>query len=416
MVLTCFVALGFLQNWNDNIPTFLAVYLFEFLIYGISVKLALQKRFDTIPRVSLFIILIAVAARLTVLPTEPSLSEDLYRYIWDGRAQVAGFNPYDYPPSAPEIRALRDENYPKMKFTELRTLYPPAVQNLFHLIARISTGVYVFKFAIFLFDVLLIEVIRRLLRKEGLSPSLLLIYAWHPLPIVEFSGSSHLDVIALSFMMTAYLLVSGSRNMFGGITFSLAVLTKYFPLLALPWMFQKGGWKFLVFFAITSLCLVAQFYTPDLLMFDMAFTFYKKWWFNDSLFGIFSVWFGGAEPARIWGFFFVCLSAILCLSARYSFYRSFFVIYGAVILFGPAVHPWYVCWMIPFLVFHPSRPWIFFTGWVALSYLIRFLYPTGVWKPVLWLKLLVYLPFYFLLLTSLFRPAPKQEAVMRAKA
>jgi hypothetical protein len=176
--------------------------------------------------------------------------------------------------------------------------------------------------------------------------------------------------------------------------FAAAVLTKYLPGLVLPWLIKEGKWRFVIAGGTAGVLLLLAYFSPDWKMFSGVLSYYKKWRFNDSLFGFLYVWLGGAEPARIAGMLFTVLAAGFCLAARFPFYRSAFIVFGTVILFSPVVHPWYLCWVLPFLVFHPNKPWLFLCGWIVFAYLIRHLYPVGVWKPVLWLKLLIYLPFY----------------------
>ncbi len=390
-------------NWNTQIPEFLGAFFFSFLAYGVAARDTLNGRFISASRSVPIILISALLFRLTVLWCEPSLSEDFYRYMWDGRVQKSGLGPYDYPPRAPELEHLRDQNYARINHKEFKTPYPPAAEILFHAFARISTNPVIFKCFILFFDLLLIEVLRRLLIKEKLHVSCLILYAWNPLPIVEFAGSGHMDILSISLLLLTYLLVQNSLTLSAGIAFAFSALAKYLPLLALPWLLIKGSWRLILSSVVTGILLVTYFYTSDLRMLDGVLAYYKKWRFNDSLFGILYGWFGGAEPARIWGIFFTCLAAALAFAARFSFYRSAFMIFGTVILFSPVVHPWYICWVLPFLVFHPNKPWLFFSGWIVLAYLIRLLYPDTVWQPVLWLKLLIYLPFYFLLLTDLFK-------------
>jgi alpha-1,6-mannosyltransferase len=408
------IALWKLNNWNDHLLYFLGLYLLFFVIYCIAVYLTRRQIFDLLPNIGLWIIVSSLLLRATILFCTPSLSEDFYRYVWDGRTQGSGLSPYTYPPEASELQFLRNADYEKINHKDVKTPYPPFAENMFHLLVRISTHHEVFQFGIVLFDVLLILVLALLLRKESLPASMLLIYAWHPLPIVEFAGNAHIDIVAMSLLFVAYFAVTSSRVFLAGILLAAAALTKYIPLLTLPWFVQKGRWRVLLSFGISCFLIALPFYLKEPNMFGGLFLFYKKWRFNDSLFGILYDWLGGAEPARIWGGFFTALIVIFCISARYSLYRSFLYAYGTMILFSPVVHPWYVCWLIPCLAFYPSKPWIFFSGWIAVSYLIRFLFPTGEWHEPLWLKLLVYLPFYLLLLLQAFQKnAPEQAAVIK---
>ena len=402
VLLISYVILGTLRDWNANIHFFLSVHLFCLAVYGVCAYWLFQGRFEGVSAVYVFVP--ALLFRLAVLWCEPSLSEDFYRYRWDGRVQVAGHGPYDFPPLAPELQSLRDEYYDRINHKEFRTPYSSFAETLFHLFARVSTNVVLFKSFLAIFDVLLLEIIRRLLQKEKKSPAWLLIYAWHPLPIIEFAGSGHMDIVGISLLFLSYLLLYHRQAALSGIAFAAAVLTKYLPALVLPSLLKEGKWKFAIAGGTAGLLLLLVYYSPDWKMFSGVLSYYKKWRFNDSLFGLLYVWLGGAEPARIAGMVFTVLAAGFCLAARFSFYRFAFVVFGTVILFSPVVHPWYLCWVLPFLVFHPNKPWLFLCGWILLAYVVRHLYPVGIWKPLLWLKLLIYLPFYAFLLLDALRP------------
>ncbi|PWT87546.1 MAG: hypothetical protein C5B54_12180 [Acidobacteria bacterium] len=397
-----FLILLAVYNWTTNIPVFLYLFFFSFLNFLIITWLALRKYFDAIPNLTILILAGAVLFRITVFWCPPTLSEDIYRYIHDGKAQIAGFSPYDYPPGAPELKSIRDENWEKINWKQFKTPYPPGAEDIFHLLTRISFGVNSFKFGILCFDFLLLECLRRLLIKEGRSPALLLIYAWHPLPIIEFSSSGHMDILGISLLVFSLLWIAYQQNVAAGITLATAAMTKYLPLFAVPWMIPKGRWKFLLAATITAGLFALQFYTPDLRMLDGIHQYYSKWWFNDSMFSLLRHAFSSAEWARRTGILCTVALTLYCMYARFPVYRSLLLIFGMVLVFSPVVHPWYVCWVIPFLVFHMNRAWLFFSGWICISYLIRYLFPVGVWNEPDWLKLLVYVPFYALLIFDFF--------------
>jgi hypothetical protein len=411
----CFLALWKVGTTSADVPFYLGIFFASFAAYGLAAAFVLKGRFAGTPRISGFLFVCAFVFRATVLPLTPSMSEDIYRYIWDGRNQVAGIGPYDYAPGAPQLERMRDyPHYDLINHKDYKTPYPAGAETAFHWLAALAPKVIIFKSAFLVFDLLLIEVLRRLLKKEGLSQSMLLIYAWHPMTVLEFAGNGHMDILGISLLFLSYLLLD-SQRILSGTLLAIASLIKYLPIAALPWMIKKGGWSFVLFGALVGGALVFQYYTTDLRMLSGVFVFYRKWWFNDSLFGVLYKWLGGAEAARVWGSFFVGLTAIYCFAAGHSFYKSLFFIFTGVLLFSPVVHPWYLCWVIPFLCFHPSRPWLFFTGWIALSYLIRYLFPGGVWGQVLWLKLLVYVPFYALLLFCILDPRYHPQPVLAPK-
>ena len=394
-----YIALLFVGDWHLHIPVFLALYFIAFAVYLYFVIQISRNR-----EAPASIILIAsIIFRLTIFWSTPSLSGDIYRYIWDGRVQNAGLSPYGYPPESNDLAFLRNADYEKINHKDFSTPYPPAAEIYFRILAKISTNLTVFKFGIVIFDFLLILVLRKLLQIENRNASLLLIYAWHPLPILDFAGAGHLDVIAMCLLMLTIWLVQSGLPTLSGAALALGTLTKFLPAFSLPWLIKKGSWKMVLAGLLVTIALGWQYYTPDHRMVSGLLAFYSKWWFNDSIFRFLYALFDGAEIARLIGGVAIMLSLAFCWFKKYPVYRSLIIIYGTTLLFSPVVHPWYVCWLIPLLVFHQNAAWLFFSGWVAISYIVWYVYPVGEWKHDNWLMILVYAPLYLMLLISWIR-------------
>ncbi len=169
----------YLQDFT--IATYLWVFFPLFGLYGLAVVIVFWKR----PGSSSCLILIvgfAVVFRLIVLFAPLVLSSDLYRYVWDGRVQRAGVNPYRYPPEAEALAALRDTTiYPQIIRPVLTTIYPPAAQMFFALITTIvPDSIRGMKAFMVLFDLVTIGVLIRLLKTNGSDPERVVLYAWSP--------------------------------------------------------------------------------------------------------------------------------------------------------------------------------------------------------------------------------------------
>lgn len=408
-----YIALLILRDWNSHIPLFLMLYFGAFVVYLYFAIRVIRGQWNNVRSSRNIILVASFVFRLTLFWCEPSLSEDLYRYIWDGRVQNAGLTPYGYPPQDPELAFLRNNDYEKINHKDFSTPYPPAAETYFRFLALISTNSFVFKFGIVLFDFGLILLLQRLLQSEKKDPSLLLLYAWHPLPVIEFAVAGHLDVIAMCLLFLTFWLLQRGLTASSGAILAIATLTKYLPMFSLPWLIRRGGWKMVAAGLLLTVLLGLQYYTPDYRMFSGLFTFYRKWWFNDSLFRILYSLLGGAEPARIAGGLGVLVALGFCWFRKYPVYRSLLIIYGTILVFSPVVHPWYVCWMIPLLAFHQNFAWLFFSGWVAIAYLIRYVYPVGEWSHDDWLLVLVYAPLYSLLLINWIRSRATANALPR---
>ena len=193
---------------------------------------------------------VAVAMRAMTLVAPPLLSTDIYRYVWDGRVQLAGINPYRYVPDAPDLAFLRDEAvYPHINRGDYaRTIYPPAAETVFALAAAVTPGVLGMKLMMLAFDVLAIGALIRLLRIAGRDPAELLIYAWLPLPVWEFAGNAHIDAAAAGLLALALLLAVRRRAVWTGIVLAAATLTKFLPAVVLPAFWRPSDWRLPVAF------------------------------------------------------------------------------------------------------------------------------------------------------------------------
>ena len=191
------------------------------------------RRGATLPRRGALAVIgaVALAYRLIFVPAVPSLSDDFFRYVWDGHVQRQGYSPYRSPPDAPEVAPLRDGYYwPKVNRKEQTSAYPPLAELVFEalfLLRPFST--LVFKLAFLGLGLLTIALMADLLRRRGASPLGAIVYAWHPLPVFEFLHSAHVDALAVTLLVAALALQARGREGAAGVALGLATLTKLYP-------------------------------------------------------------------------------------------------------------------------------------------------------------------------------------------
>lgn len=196
-----------------------------------------------LPASALWIVLgVAALMRLAFLPSGPLLSSDIYRYVWDGRVQAAGINPYRYIPADPALASLRDPDiYPKINRADYApTIYPPAAQIVFAAVGRVTTSVTGMKAAMLGFEAVAILCLLRVLALAGLPRERILIYAWNPLPLWSFACDGHVDAIALGFVGLALLARARRRDGLAGALLALATLAKFLPVVIAP-AFVRGA-------------------------------------------------------------------------------------------------------------------------------------------------------------------------------
>nr|WP_294524080.1 glycosyltransferase 87 family protein [uncultured Rhodopila sp.] len=209
-------------------------------VYFAAVHLILRCAW---PRGTVWIVLgVAIALRLLLLATPPILSSDIYRYVWDGRVQAAGINPYRYVPADPALASLRDPVvYPRINRADYaRTIYPPVAEVVFAVTGRVSDSVSGMRLMMLGFEAVGIICLLRLLPLAGLPRERILIYAWNPLALWSFANDGHVDAIAVGLLGLALLLRARHNDGWAGAALAGAVLTKFFPLVAVP-AFLRGG-------------------------------------------------------------------------------------------------------------------------------------------------------------------------------
>ena len=231
---------------DDQLARFVTLEAFGAVAYFAAVALV---RGGTLPRRALWAVL-ALAALMRTLPlaAPPFLSSDVFRYVWDGRVQAQGINPYRYLPAAPELAFLRDEAiYGHInRSEEAPTIYPPAAQFLFAAIGQVWPSAYGVKLTMALFEALAIGLTATLLRRAGLPASQVLIYAWNPLPVWEFAGNGHIDAASIGFLAVAWWAASTGRRGVSGAALGLAILCKFLPAAVFPAFWRRWDWRMLL--------------------------------------------------------------------------------------------------------------------------------------------------------------------------
>lgn len=358
------------------------------------------------PSRSTLVITIVFAAlfRLSVLFAPPLLSDDVYRYIWDGRVQAAGINPYRYIPSDETLTRLRDDSiYPNINRRNFApTMYPPLAEAIYLLSTRISESVTWMKATMIAFEAVTIWTLMVLLASFGLPRQRALIYAWHPLIIWEFAGSGHIDAAAIAFVSLALLARRLSLDAAAGAALACATLVKFFPAILFPALYRRWDWKMPVLFVLV----IAIAYLPYLdVGFRGAFGYLPGYMAEEGMqsgerfFILAAVRKLLGEPNVPQGAFFIVAGLILLgiigwavfkqASAESGYVTRAFVL-GAVftISLSPR-YAWYFTWLIPFLCFVPFLP-VFYVS--AASFILYALW-LGEAERRLAIDLALYVPF-----------------------
>ena len=355
------------------------------------------------------IILLSIIFRISLVPSEPTvLSKDMYRYIWDGRVQQNGINPYRYPPGADELENMRDDRiFPNINRQDYPTLYPAGAQVFFRIFhALVGDSVTGFKAIMVFFDTLTVLLLMALLQNHGLNLSRIIIYAWNPLVIFEIAYSGHLEGLTVFLMVAALYLSTIHKKIPGVFMLAFAAAVKMYPALLLAAFLNRGGRiKGLLTFFITILLLYLPFVGAGSKISGFLPVYLKDSYesFNLGLKYLLMRLIPGLDYYLL-SLLFITVLVIAGLVVFLKNKEDTEVLWYAYILTGllmilmPAsLHPWYVILIIPFLAIYPSPAWLIFTGTVSLSYL-KYTSPQGIMPT--WILLVEYLPLFALLATG----------------
>ena len=190
--------------------------------------------------------------RLVLLFAVPALSDDFYRFVWDGRLLASGHHPFSHIPSfyienKISIPGIDETLFRKLNSKNYFTIYPPLAQFLFWLSAKLSSSIYgslmILKISIFLAEVGSILITKKLLDQFNFPQKNILIYALNPLIILELSGNVHLEAIMIFFILLSCYLLVQRKIILAAVAFAASICVKLVPVIFLPAILPLLGWK-----------------------------------------------------------------------------------------------------------------------------------------------------------------------------
>lgn len=416
-----YAAITALGDLREHLLAFLVVYGALFVLFVVSLRWWWRVRRR---RTVILGLAGAVVFRALLLPSPPTLSDDVQRYLWEGRVVRNGANPYLHPPADPALAHLGTEQARRVGHPEIASVYPPLAQTAFAVAGwRIGS----WKIAVLLVDLGVVALLMALLRSLDLPAGRAMVHAWCPLVVVETAGSGHLEPLAVAAGLLAVMLMIGRRKAAAGAWLGVAAGVRLLhAAFGLAWWRRLGprGWAaFAAAFLIPWLPFAAGGFPSGLARYA------RHWEHNNPLFlgvrrGLEAL--GPTEPLKAaitalrdhlgevpgsWQAYFytdvptlargVVLTAflvwVLVLGWRRTpVLRAGYLAVGGFLLLSPTLHPWYVVQIVPFLAFFPSTAWLAFSGTVALSYLV--LLDPQAWELPAWVLAAEYLPLWGLLL------------------
>lgn len=356
------------------------------------------------------ILAVGACLRLILLPLPPTLSDDVYRYLWDGRVLVAGSNPYALPPDSARLEPLRDDLFEQMSHRDVETVYPPLAMVPFSIAALFPAPLVAYKAMVVLADLLACGLLLQLARRSGVPLASTVWYVWNPLVALEGAGMGHVDVFGVLCVTAAVLLLTRGANR-GGARARLAagaaaagVLVKLVPIVALPLWARASArpWRWIVVaLLLVGLGLLPVVWSvdglpPGLVVYGVEWEFnglvFEPLWrlldaasvdelVKDALDALKGLTGWHATWNRVYPYVYPQLLAKTILAAALvavvvagaSLRGGVLVgtqrVLGGALLCSATLYPWYLLWVLPFAALTGSVPWLVLSASICLAYL-----------------------------------------------
>jgi alpha-1,6-mannosyltransferase len=326
---------------------------------------------------------VAIVLRAYVLLFDPLLSSDIYRYVWDGRVQAAGINPYRYFPADEALTFLRDGTiFPHINRADTAvSIYPPVAQFFFLIVTRIGENVTVMRLALLGCEAVTVTMISLLLRRMNRPMTRVIAYLWHPLPLWEIANSGHVDALMVALMLLGLWIALTGHALRGAALIAMSALVKPLAAPALAGIWRPWDLKMpFVVIAVVALC-----YLPYLSVGWGGLGFLTKGYLTEEgiragndlwLLSLWRLVFGEHQGDVV---AYVVLAALLLLFMGLSVARSSdrviasrlaeinMLLLITLLLLSPN-YPWYFLIITPFAALCGSLPtWVVSIGALLLS-------------------------------------------------
>src|SRR5579863_9748278 len=366
-----------------------------FAIAGIAYLLAVREFFagpqferSVSRRIMVIGLVLAAVWHIAFLRVPAGADDDIHRYVWDGRLQRLGYNPYLVVPGDPAFAALHTSETRTLNNPDLPSPYPAGAQLFFRAVTAIDESTFAFKVAFVVCEFAIVFLLLDLLRPK-LGAHLVLAFAWNPLLAIEVAGSGHVDIVGAMLMVASAAALVRRWRATAAVALGLAIAVKFLPVVLLPLYWKRVRIRD----AALAAAIVGLLYLPFLrhgrIPIGSLVTYVQTFRFNGPVFAALNkvapphllvglavvvgiaaaTWLRSAEPASSPGAFAWPMAACL--------------------LCAPVVFPWYLLWLLPFLTsastlliliwtvsicatyvqWHlrtSGRPWGALPGWVML--------------------------------------------------
>jgi alpha-1,6-mannosyltransferase len=377
------------RNFGDRGgPSFMAA----LAVAGVVYLLAIREFFST-PRFHRRIVVIglvlAAVWHIAFLRLPTGFEDDARRYVWDGRLQRLGYNPYLVIPRDPAVKGLHTPETRNLNNPELPTPYPAGAQVFFRAVTAIHESTFALRVAFVICELLVVLLLFDVLRRSGKGEHLVLAFAWNPLLAIEVAGSGHIDIVCALLLVVSAAALGRRWRATAAVALGLAIAVKLLPIVLLPLYWKRVRIRDAALGAAVVALLYVPFLNHGRIPIGSLGTYVQTFRFNGPLFAALD----RVAPPQLLAALavFVGLVTAIWLRRAAPEWSPDVVAWpmAASLLFAPAVFPWYLISLMPFLVSNSTvliiiwtvsifpvyvqwhmqalgRPWGALPGWVLL--------------------------------------------------
>jgi alpha-1,6-mannosyltransferase len=349
-------------------------------VAGVAYLLAIRELFSTpeFPkRVIVFGLALSALWHFEFLRMPPGVDDDIHRYVWDGRVQRLGYNPYIVVPSDPAFAGLHTPETRTLNNPEVPSPYPAGAQLFFRAVTSIHESTFALKVAFVACDFAIAFVLLDVLRRTRQGEHWVLAYAWHPLLAIEVAGSGHVDIVGVLLLLVSAASLVRRWRAVAAISFGLAVAVKFLPIVLLPLYWKRVRLRDAALAAIGVALLYLPFLNHGRIPIGSLGTYVQRFRFNDPVFATLE---RVAAPPVVAGLAVLVgfLTAIRMRKKPAEGSAEAFAWPMAASLFcAPVVYPWYLLWMLPFLRSTSTLPILVWTLSILPTYYVWHLRTVG---------------------------------------
>ena len=350
----------------------------------------------------LLIMAVSTLARLFLLPCAPS--DDIHRYLWEGKLTAQGVSPYLGAADIPAYEPHRDKHWEKMNHKERPTAYPPLSMAIFRLGYQAGDHPLIFKAIFTLLDSFLIATLLALLHLHRLPLRWALIYALSPLALLSYAAEGHFDIVMMSALVFAVFALSKRWMIWVGIATGIAAGAKIMAISLAPILLWRTGWKGMTSAAVTLILPLLPYWDQLASIARALFLFGSNSRFNGPVHQLIS-WISGQNHSlanlTVAVLFTMLWALAFWIMLRGRTWSALLIAFGSLVVLSPIVHFWYLAWVLPLIALRPKLSWLSLSITAGLYFTVWHMQENGHgWTMPLWARWAFWAPFFMLLIAE----------------